>query len=184
MTKIIVLNGIGSVGKTSAAKAFQEIVKTPFMHVSGDAFLDMMPPQLWDHPEGIIFRPAGDIAGTSVSITMGARLDQLMAGMRSAVAAMAGQGNNLIVDDVMLSPSDQEDYWQKCVEHDLYFVGLHAPLAVLEQREKERGDRLIGLARWQFDKVHKGIAYDCQINTSTSLPNECARQIAEELRII
>ncbi|MFZ3005690.1 MAG: hypothetical protein WA047_05905, partial [Phenylobacterium sp.] len=36
------------------------------------------------------------------------------------------------------------------------FVGLLAPLEVLEAREVARGDRQIGLARWQFDRVHAG----------------------------
>jgi len=34
------------------------------------------------------------------------------------------------------------------------FVGVRCPLAVAEQRERERGDRLVGLARGLFDGVH------------------------------
>jgi chloramphenicol 3-O phosphotransferase len=41
-TKIIVLNGIGSAGKTSAAKELQKITKLPFLHVQGDSFLEML----------------------------------------------------------------------------------------------------------------------------------------------
>ncbi|MFZ0017309.1 MAG: hypothetical protein WAL10_08230 [Acetobacteraceae bacterium] len=50
--------------------------------------------------------------------------------------------------------------WPKTAQHEVHFVGLFAPLDVLEARERQRGDRLIGLARWQYHRVHSGIAYD------------------------
>ena len=34
------------------------------------------------------------------------------------------------------------------------FVGVCCPLDVLESREKERGDRQIGTARYQYDRVY------------------------------
>lgn len=40
-----------------------------------------------------------------------------------------------------------------------------------------RGDREIGLARWQFDKVHEGVRYDIELDTSRSTPEDCARAI-------
>lgn len=48
--RIIVLNGVGSVGKSSTAKALQRIAKEPFLHVQGDALLDMIAPRLWGAP--------------------------------------------------------------------------------------------------------------------------------------
>jgi chloramphenicol 3-O phosphotransferase len=48
---------------------------------------------------------------------------------------------------------------------------------VLEARERARGDRLIGLARWQLDRVHVGVAYDLEIDTTAASPLECARMI-------
>jgi chloramphenicol 3-O-phosphotransferase len=41
--RIVVLNGIGSVGKSFVAKALQALVTEPFLHVQMDAFLDMLP---------------------------------------------------------------------------------------------------------------------------------------------
>ena len=44
--QVIILNGIGSVGKSSMAKALQAITSKPFLHVAMDAFLDMLPENL------------------------------------------------------------------------------------------------------------------------------------------
>jgi 4-hydroxymandelate oxidase len=50
--------------------------------------------------------------------------------------------------------------------HDLRFAGLMAPLEVIEAR----GDREIGLARWQYDRVHAGIDYHLAIDTTMAPP--------------
>ncbi len=57
---------------------------------------------------------------------------------------------------------------------DLITVGVFAPLDVLEFRERQRGDRMIGLARWQYHRVHKDITYDLEVDTSEATPMECA----------
>jgi len=43
---VIILNGVGSVGKSSTARALQAITAEPFLHVAMDAFLDMLPPTM------------------------------------------------------------------------------------------------------------------------------------------
>ncbi|KIC73247.1 hypothetical protein DB44_BI00130 [Candidatus Protochlamydia amoebophila] len=35
----------------------------------------------------------------------------------------------------------------------------------MEQREKDRGNRVLGSARWQFHKVHADATYDLEIET-------------------
>jgi chloramphenicol 3-O phosphotransferase len=66
---------------------------------------------------------------------------------------------------------------------DLFLVGVFAPLDVLEARERERGDRLIGLARWQYDRVHKGVPYDLEVDTSHATPLECAALIKQKFHL-
>jgi chloramphenicol 3-O phosphotransferase len=58
-----------------------------------------------------------------------------------------------------------------------------APLDVLEAREAQRADRLPGLARWQYDRVHKGIRYDLEVDASVLTPLECARRIQQQFRL-
>ena len=181
--RVIVLNGVGSVGKSSTAKALQRLADQAFLHVQGDAFLDMIPPQTWGKPEGIVFRQFEENGCPSIEIEMGIELTRLMDGMRASVAALAKSGNNCIVDDVMLTPSAQQSYVVECRNIPLQFVALHAPLEILEKRERDRGDRVIGLARWQYERVHRGIEYDFEIDTSASDPETIARSIASALHI-
>jgi chloramphenicol 3-O phosphotransferase len=177
---VIVLNGIGSVGKSSAAKALQTLASEHFLHVQGDVFLNMIAPRLWGDPDGIIL----DQSDTpSIEIRMGSALDRLMEGFRQSVGALARAGNNCIVDDVMLSAADQRSYRAICTGARLRFVALHAPLDVLERRERDRGDRLIGLARWQYGRVHHGIAYDFEVDTSDGDAHAIARSIASALHL-
>ena len=181
--RVIVLNGVGSAGKTSAAKAFQRRAADPWLHVSGDVFLDMIAPQMWGDSKGIIFRQFEDEGIPSVEIEMGVELHRLLEGMRASVAALARAGNNCVVDDVMLSVSDQQSYWAYAENLTIQFVAIHAPLRVLEVRERKRGDRLIGLSRWQFPRVHQGIQYDFEIDTTNIDPKDVAVAIASALSV-
>jgi chloramphenicol 3-O phosphotransferase len=95
---------------------------------------------------------------------------------------MAAQGNNLIVDDV-LCDGEMPQYVALLSPFDLHQVGVFAPLDVLEARERACGDRLNGLARWQYDRVHRGISYDLEVDTSVGSQLECAKLIKETFRL-
>lgn len=177
--RVILLNGVGSVGKTSTARAFQRIASRPWLHVAMDAFLDMLPASMIGHPDGLVFEPTGQAGTPVMAIRSGPVVKRAMLGMRHAIAAMAAQGNNLIVDTVILNSDDVRVYRDLLAPLDLRVVGLLAPLEVLEQREQARGDRALGLARWQYDRVHRGIAYDLEIDATHASPMECAEQIRQ-----
>lgn len=83
------------------------------------------------------------------------------------------------VDEVILEASKEQEYRALLAPFDVRFVGLFAPLDALEARERKRGDREIGLARWQYARVHCGIAYDLEIDTVTATPSESARIIQD-----
>jgi len=175
---VILLNGVGSAGKSSIAKALQTITAEPFLHVAMDAFLDMMPARYWDHPDGLVFETAQQDGKPSVVIRSGPVADRTLRGMRQSIAAMARAGNNLIVDDVLLE-NEMADYASLLADVTLHAVGVFAPLDVLEARERERGDRLIGLARWQYGRVHHGKRYALELDTSNATPLECAALIKQ-----
>lgn len=180
--KIVLLNGVGSAGKSSIARALQTITAEPFLHVQMDAFLEMLPEALQNHTQGFAFETILQDGKPSVAIKAGPVGRRTMQGMRHAVAAMAGQGNNLIVDDV-LCDGEISEYRALLSNFDLHLVGVFAPLEVLEARESRRGDRLPGLARWQYERVHENISYDLEVDTSQLTPPECARRIQEEFRL-
>jgi chloramphenicol 3-O phosphotransferase len=176
--RIVLLNGVGSAGKSAIARALQRMTAEPFLHVQMDAFLEMMPERLQDHPEGFAFETVHEDGKPVVVIRSGPFGTQVMRGMRRAIAALAAEGNNLIVDDVMLA-GERAEYVALLADFTVSWIGVFAPLDVLEARERQRGDRLIGLARWQYDRVHAGMRYDLEVDTSTATPLECARLIKE-----
>jgi chloramphenicol 3-O phosphotransferase len=62
-----------------------------------------------------------------------------MLGMRHAIAAMAHQGNHMIIDEVILGNAKTQ-YQDLLSAFDFHVVGIFASLEVLER--KARGDRM------------------------------------------
>ena len=180
--KIFLLNGVGSAGKSSIAKALQEMTAEPYLHVEMDAFLEMLPEALQENLPGFAYKTSWEDGKPSVAIEAGPVGRRAMQGMRHAIAAMAGQGNNLIVDDVMLD-GGMAHYLELLSDFAVFSIGVFAPLDVLEARESARADRMSGLARWQFERVHKGVAYDLEVETSLLTPAECARLIQQRFGV-
>jgi chloramphenicol 3-O phosphotransferase len=180
--RIVLLNGIGSVGKSSIAKALQRIASERYLHVEMDAFLKMLPEDSFGQPDGLTFETVQQGGKPVVNIRSGATVQRAMRGMRHAVAAMAAEGNNLILDEVLLG-NEFAEYAALLSGFELFTVGVFAPLDVLEARERQRGDRLIGLSRGQYGRVHLGMAYDLEVDTSNTTPLECAERIKRKFSL-
>ena len=140
MTTIILLNGVGSAGKSSIAKALQSIAKQPFLHVEMDGFLEMMPAKYLDHPDGLSFESHVEQDGIMTIVKTGEVAGRVLYGMRRAVAALAGSGNNLIVDEVIFgnknngSSNPLAEYQTLLKPYNFHLVGVFAELEVLERR--------------------------------------------------
>lgn len=194
---IVLLNGTGSAGKTSIARALQELCDEPVLHLGMDNFyLQVCPPKYLfrmvppgvavehaaDAPEAVLFFEPGDDpaareAGTAIVVPRFGR--QLLSGMHHSVAALARLGHRVVVDHVLWVPEWLEEclaLWRDC---PVLFVGVHCPLPVLEARELARGDRSAkGVVRWQYGRVHRRrglpLPYDLEVDTSRQTPHECA----------
>jgi chloramphenicol 3-O phosphotransferase len=177
MARVVILNGTSSSGKTSLARTVQRLAKGPVLRVSMDDFLEMMPPRFANDDEAFSFRLVPDAAPAEVEIGTGSYGAALMRGMRASIAALADQGLDLVVDDVMLGADDQAHYRDVLAEHCVTFIGVRCALETAEQRERDRGDRDIGMARWQFTRVHAGRDYDLEVWTDEVSPDEGARVI-------
>src|SRR5262249_21365121 len=116
----------------------------PFLHVAMDAFLDMLPASHMDHPDGFVFEDHGNAGAPAIAIRTGEVGERTLRGMRHAISALASEGNNLIVDDVMLG-AEMEEYRTLLAGFHVSFVGVFASLAIIEERENQRKDRMIGL---------------------------------------
>ncbi|TCP59363.1 adenylylsulfate kinase/chloramphenicol 3-O phosphotransferase [Tumebacillus sp. BK434] len=160
--KVIFLNGTSSSGKTSLTKKIQELSAEPYFHLSLDVYENM-------GPERHLERDYWGILNMAASA------------MHHSIATFSDRGLNVVVDTVLLEIPQEATWLPECAEvlHDypVLFVGVHCPLPELERRELERGDREIGQAKWQWDKVHTHGLYDLEINTHETPSDACAAQI-------
>src|SRR5690242_15039493 len=108
VARVVLLNGVGSAGKTSIAKALQSIARAPLLHVQMDAFLDMLPDAIIGHHDGLVFEPMEHDGKPVVAIRSGPVAERAFRGMRHSVAALAAQGNDLVVDEVLLGTKARE----------------------------------------------------------------------------
>jgi chloramphenicol 3-O phosphotransferase len=146
------------------------------LHVSMDAFLDMLPPGSFGNPDYYRFETWLEDGAPVTAVRSGPVMQRLTRGMRREVAALAADGLDAVVDDVFWD-DELADYRALMAPHAFHAVGLFAPLEVLEAREKARGDRDLGLARWQFAQIRPGAGYDLEIDTSQCKPDEAATRI-------
>ncbi len=154
--KIIFLNGTSSSGKSSIAKLLQKRLAEPFLHIQLDAFIQMLP-----------------------RLNDGELFMRMVSGMNRSIAAMSGEGLNLIVDHVLIEPVWLDQCLDLLRDRHVIFVGLHCPLEELERRERARDARRQGFARAQFEKIHKGKLYDLELNTHALTAEECAEQVLD-----
>ena len=148
-------------------RALQTLTAEPFLHVQMDAFLDMLPEALQDHVDGFSFETVLEDGKPSVVIRSGPVGARTMRGMRHAIAAMAGQGNNLIVDDVIFN-DELSEYVALLSGFDLHLVGVMAPLEVLEAREMPAGRQV---ARdWRAGSMTASTRASATISKSTAAP--------------
>jgi chloramphenicol 3-O phosphotransferase len=185
---IILLNGTSSSGKTTIAQALQEVMETPYLHTGIDQFLiERLPKRLIVYSDGIHSATAEgwmavfcDKALSQVQI--GPMGYQWIAGMYRAIAALAEEGLDVIVDDVIYDQRVLKIAVQALPAQQVFFVGIRFPLKVAEGREQARGNRSKGGARAFFNLVHAHGIYDLEVDSATHSPMECAVQIKRGLQ--
>lgn len=185
MPIVVILNGPSSVGKSLISHFFQETVDMPFLHIGIDTMINMMPPKMnnWvgeKVQEGFWWQEEQDHEGKTVfSIQMGNYAKKINHTYKAMVNTLVLNGHNVIVDEVAFGQKALDE-WKNALENCYIFtIGITANLEVLEQREKQRGDRIIGSARHQYFNVHKDVNYDLLIDTSNTMPEQCVSHIVE-----
>jgi len=159
---VIFLNGTSSSGKTTLSHALQQALADVYLHVSVDTYLSQI--------------AQCDLNNAKL---MEERFANIVNGFHESAAAIARAGNNVIVDYVLQQP----EWLDACVKAfegmPVVFVGVHCPLEVLETREESRGDRKLGAARFQFNRVHSHRTYDLELDTSSLSVEACVSKIVE-----
>lgn len=171
---IIFINGTSSSGKTSLLKALQNRLEEPHLDMGIDRFIWMLPKRYLDRPLW------DDVLGKAVQ--SGPLGLVLFSGMHHAIAAAAKRGLNVIADHVFVEKAWADECAALFADMNAYLIGLHCPLEMLEEREKNRKDRTLGQAREQFDVIHRYVTYDLELDTSELTMEECAERVIERLQ--
>ena len=183
---IIFLNGTSSSGKTTLARALQDLLPAPYLHIALDQFRDGMParfrglnsPSGTPGAMGLNVVPVVDEQHSYTDIQFGCMGKQMLEGMRRAVACMAQQGNNVIIDDIILVDEFLQDYLTALDSFKVIFVGVRCPIEVINERERQRPGRFPGTAVGHFHSAHAHGIYDIEVDTSIMSPDSCAQTIA------
>lgn len=179
---IIFLNGTSSSGKTSLARELQNQFAENYLYFGFDVCLDMMPSKAnsldnvsisdgysWED----VILPNKSIGKRIVVGEYGKRIEE---SYRNMVKTLLESGNNLIADSVI--SKIEIDSWRNWLsDFNGCFVGVQCELELLIEREKSRGDRIIGAAAEQYFRIHKGIKYDLSVDTGSESIEVCAEQI-------
>ena len=178
---VILLNGCSSAGKTTLAQAIQEASPQPVQCMALDHFRDGMPGKY----RGMNSAPGEPGArGLNVfprngctELRFGDVGIAVLRGMRRAIAAFAGAGTDVVVDDLLLERDFLLDYLDAFAGLDVVFVGVRCDLATVKSRESSRPGRFPGTAAAHYLRVHEGCEYDVEVDTAACSPREAARQV-------
>lgn len=172
MEKIIIfLNGVSSSGKTSIIRSIQHLATIPFLTIGIDTLISMLPSdytnnskkeETYFHYEQKTQNEFGDL----LHIKSGC-LNQNIKCLPNLVDVLLKNGNNVIIDEVILSDDYLSDYVKILNQYKVYFIGIICDRKICIEREYLRKNRAVGLANAQFDIVHSGIReYDLVLDSS------------------
>ena len=179
---IILLNGTSSSGKTTVAKILQEKYEGVLLLYGIDTLVQTAFPEKCDYPpydEQAIKATFREVDGhPHATLTV---MPYIYPVYRAAVEFcrnLSERGYALIVDEVLFDAGRVTQYFEVLNRENVYFIGIKPERDVVVQREKDRGDRVPGLAAGLYDAVyHPLFSYDLTLNTGVLTPEEAADKI-------
>jgi chloramphenicol 3-O phosphotransferase len=146
MSKIILLNGVGSSGKTSIARSIQHLGKEPWLAFGVDTFIEMMPyPSPGKAGEYFSFASGENIQGPLMRFESTDIGNKLFGVIADFAELLANHENNLIIDEVLCDDEDLKPYVEKLAKHKVYFIGVMCDLPIAQEREYLRQDKGLGV---------------------------------------
>lgn len=157
--KVILLNGPSSSGKSTLAKALQEMIREKrsekYEVVSIDDFMrtDPMEP-IW---EDDVFAVSGDLCQRALELLE--------------------TGSGVIIDHVITSERIFSQLKEMLHAYPLRLIHVTCPPEILREREKARGDRCPGSAEASAGFLFPREGYDLTVDTGTTPPAQNASRI-------
>ena len=173
MTQVIVLNGGSSAGKSSIARALQDILPGLWLTFGIDVLAEALPGRGDDPRSGLVLEPDG-------TVTVRPEFRVIQDIWYQGLADMARRGARLILDEVFLAGGAGQQRLRGLLgDLDVLWAGVHCDPLVAAGREAARPDRIPGMAMSQAVAVHAGLHYDVEVDTTRCSALACARRIAE-----
>jgi chloramphenicol 3-O phosphotransferase len=147
--RIILLNGTSSAGKSTLAKVLRVRLAPQFHYYSSDQLADAG------------FRPLDG------NVRFKYR-ESFFEGFHRSISAFAEVGLDLLVEHIVECQSWADDLKVLLSPFDVFWVGVHAPVAEIERRERLRGNRQIGEGVYHL-KTHTFCEYDLEVDTTQPL---------------
>jgi chloramphenicol 3-O phosphotransferase len=93
------------------------------------------------------------------------------------VRALVDNGNAVIFDHVLHDEAMHQSCRSALAGLDVLSVGVTCPVEILEQRERARGDRVLGRARGLAEVVHSFMSYDVTVDTGAMSTAQCVAAV-------
>jgi chloramphenicol 3-O phosphotransferase len=169
--RIIMLNGASSSGTSTLAIGLQEALEIPFLRVSSDQFV-----------EAGLFPRRRELEGP-FAYWEEVR-PRFFAGLHRCLPALAGAGNDLIVDHIIEFASWRWQLAELLAGLDVFLIGVHCDLSEIDRRERKRGDRRIGEGRThvEHDRIHDLGPYDFEVDTTSGVSAQLVQQCLDAWR--
>lgn len=118
-------------------------------------------------PEGFSWKASVDQDGHTIrELQEGPYARQISALLKDVVVTLARSGNFVIIDAVPLEQRHLDEWKQALQDFRVLYVGMSAPVEILEERENKRNNRIQGSARAQFYSSSMNYGYDLVIDTN------------------
>ncbi|HLC06845.1 MAG TPA: hypothetical protein VJJ26_01530 [Candidatus Babeliales bacterium] len=180
---IVIINGCSSAGKSSIIKEMQKLSKKPLLHTGIDWFWKMIPGEYKEFGskahEGYSFTQTVESQNNPViHVQTGQFGQKIDNAMPYVIKCLADFGHDIAIDEIFTRDTTLHNYITALRENTVYFVGVMCSLQELEKREKQRGNRELGLARGQIDFVHEYCDYyDFIVDSTDCDATVCAQHI-------
>ena len=188
---VFLVNGPSSAGKTTLCRALQARLAEPYLVVGFDDFIFMSAPRYYRGAdtgrqdqfdaftalgvEMVATSPPGE--PVSVTARFGPVFRRILDSMAPAVRALVDSGNAVIFDHVLHDAVMHQSCRKAFAGLDVLSVGVTCAVEILEQRERARGDRVLGRARGLAEVVHSFMPYDVTVDTGAMSTPQCVTAV-------
>ncbi|MGB5791613.1 PEP/pyruvate-binding domain-containing protein [Poseidonibacter sp.] len=156
---ICYLNGVSSSGKTSICKILLKEFKEPTIYLSLDNIHENLCDK-YNNDDWKLYKKE-------------------VLGLHRMAVVWRDQGFNVIIDNILETKELCDD--AKEILPDAYFISIKASLETLLKREKDRGRGHYSLVKYQYERVHKYLNYDLELDSQINGLQYLANKIIEKL---